>query len=101
MPFQPRPLRGVTFQMASSASCSSISTPVAPSSSVARPTTVAMIPALGSLAFWIMVWTSSAPSRPSVPVSCSTIRPRAASSPKKNPATAMITTSSGASENTV
>jgi hypothetical protein len=91
----------MTFQTVLSAPCSSTMTPVAPTSSVAMPITVAITPVPRRLALTSMVCTIDAASSPSSPLSCSTIFPWAASGPSTRPATAITTSSTGASAKTV
>ena len=92
---------GCAFQITFSDVCNSPNTPVAVMSKVTTPITVAQMPASTLLALSIMDCTASAPSLPIRPRNCSTIAPRAASSPNTSPAMAMQITSNGAMENTV
>jgi hypothetical protein len=62
---------------------------------------VANRPSAGSLALSSKPCTAAAPSSPNNPRSCVTISPRAASAPKKKPATAMTMMSTGAIEKSV
>ena len=65
------------------------------------PRTAAKTPFPVSPALFTNPWIPAAPSSPISPRNWANISPRAASSPKKNPATAMAITSSGAIEKIV
>jgi hypothetical protein len=88
-------------QMRSSASCSSLNTVVAPTKSRTAPSTVAATPSAGLCTLASKPSTACAPHSPISESSCAEISPRAASSPKTSPATAITISSRGASENSV
>ncbi len=90
-----------TSQIWSSPVFSSASAVFAPMSSVTTLTIVAMVPAPGRFAFSNTACTALAPVVPIRPRICATISPRAAFSPKKNPAIAIDRMRTGASEKTV
>src|SRR6185295_9217933 len=100
-PRTPRPGRCLTFQIWFSAICSSPNTPEAPNNSTAMPTTDPTRPALGACALSTSASIARPACSPTTPASCWLSSPRAASSPKKTPATAMETTISGAIESSV
>ena len=88
-------------QMRSSAPWSCAKTVVAPMKSVPRPVSIARPPVSGRRRLASSACTVAAPSSPIRPRSCPRISPRAASSPKASPATAMAISSVGAIENSV
>ena len=88
-------------QMRSSASCSSPNTELAPNSSTATPTTVAVMPSEGLLTLANIASMPVAASWPIKPCSWPNISPRAASAPNTKPAMAITINSSGAREKTV
>jgi len=88
-------------QMRSSASCNSLNTVVAPTNRSPAPSTVAATPSAGLCTLASKPCTACAPHSPISARSCAVISPRAASSPKISPATAITINSSGASENRV
>ena len=92
-------LRAGARQMRSSAFCSSPKTVEAPVTSSAVPTIMASTPLCGLRALATSPSMARAPSAPTSAESCPKISPRAASSPKKKPATPMTIRSSGAIEN--
>jgi hypothetical protein len=92
---------GRTWPMALNARRSSANTPVAPTSSVATPSSAAHQPWRVCQADATMAWMACAASGPTSPSIWPTTWPRAASTPNTSPAMAMVTTSSGASANIV
>ena len=88
-------------QMVSRADCNSASTVVAPSTRSTTPMRVDTMPSLGFEALCRRPSMALAASSLTMPCSCCTTAPRAASSPKARPATEITISSSGAIENAV
>jgi len=94
-------LRSGTHQIRSSEFCNSPNTVVAPTSNNTKPIMVAIKPSCGLFTFSIKACTATAPCSPIKWLSWPEISPRAASTPKANPAIESTISSMGAIENKV
>ena len=92
---------GAARPMVLSALRNARNTPLAPSSSATMPSAPASRPCGWSHADSTIAWIQRAASGPTMPWISSTMWPRAASGPNTAPATAIATTSSGATANIV